>query len=177
LHIPDDQFDRSDTGQLLSRHRDNCSKLRAMVSCLGKAIIDFAPDAKGGWSIREHVIHVADTQARTFVAYRRLVADGDTEVDLGYDDHDDFTRLVKYDSLDLEDSLEVVEILGRVMANHMSQMTDQQMEGSRTNQSQRTITVKRLLWVNVLHLEDHLAQIERNLDLCAEVNGGTVWLL
>jgi hypothetical protein len=177
LHnIPYDQFDRIETGQLLSRHSDNCLKLRVMVSCLSEAIMDFVPDDESGWSIREHIAHLVDTQTRTFVAYRNLFADGNAEVDLRYDEPNSIVRPIECDLKDLTGSVEVVEVLARIMVNHMSQMTDQQLEGSHTNRSEHSITLKGLLSINTLHLEEHLAHIQRNLNLCAELTDYSVWL-
>ncbi len=46
-----------------------------MLDALPMDAIDFVPDLKDAWSIREHLAHLMDVEIKAFIRYRNAVVD------------------------------------------------------------------------------------------------------
>jgi hypothetical protein len=64
---------------------------------------------KDGWSIHEIVIHLADSEANSFVRCRRLIAEPGSPV-LGYDENQ-WAKALKYSEQSTDDALELFKWL------------------------------------------------------------------
>ena len=80
--------------------------LRAAVAGLADAELDRRP-SDGGWTPREVVHHVADSEMTSAIRLRRLIAE-DEPLIVGYDG-DEFARRLHYADRPIEPALAAVE--------------------------------------------------------------------
>ena len=78
-----DYYEITNKEKLLSKFGSDYSRLKGIIDGLNKEVIDFVPDIKDAWSIREHIAHLADVEIRAFVRYRNSIVDKGIELKLG----------------------------------------------------------------------------------------------
>ncbi len=76
-------FEIRNKKNLLAKYGNDWSKLKEMIDTLPQDVIDYVPDIKDAWSIREHVAHLMDVEIRAFIRYRNAVADPGAALNLG----------------------------------------------------------------------------------------------
>ena len=164
-----DYYEIKDRAELLSRYCGDYPRLKGVVSNLDQVVIDFVPDLKDAWSIREHVAHLADVEIRAFVRYRSSIIDNGIELLLGGGNVDQNNRLLRYGSQELGDSLEIIRLLRKITVAHVSLMTDAEMEGYCVRLPEAgMINLKMILSIYTQHMEKHLEYLLRNIALFNE---------
>ena len=84
----------TDRKDLLVRYESDWSRLKQMIDALPMDAIDFVPDLKDAWSIREHLAHLMDVEIRAFIRYRNAVVDCEADLRLGGGDVDTSNTLL-----------------------------------------------------------------------------------
>lgn len=164
-----DYYEIRDRAELLSRYSSDYPKLRGIVSNLGEAVIDFVPRLDNAWSIREHVAHLTDVEVRAFVRYRSSIVDNGLELVLGGGDVDTNNGPLRYSSQRVEDSLEIIRLLRRITIEHVSRMSDDEMEGHRMKHPDLgMINLKMILSIYTQHVDKHIEYLLRNIGLFNE---------
>ncbi len=159
-------FEITDKGDLLARFGNDWLKLKEITDALSPDAIDFVPDIKDAWSIREHLAHLMDVEIRAFIRYRNAVADPGVALSLGGGDVDASNTLFNYASQDVGDSLEVMRLLRNITLKHVSQMTDSEMmRYGIAHPDFGRINLKMILSIYTQHVDKHLEYINRNIEL------------
>ena len=83
-----------DRTQLLDRFRSGVAEIDAALDAITDAELD-QPAPDGGWTARQVVHHLADSEARAFVRLRRLIAEDEAQI-IGYDEPE-YARRLHYD--------------------------------------------------------------------------------
>ncbi|MBA3876487.1 MAG: hypothetical protein C0498_06055 [Anaerolinea sp.] len=83
-----------DRPALLDRYRSGTTDLDDAVAGVTDAELD-RPQASGGWTARQVVHHLADSESMAYVRLRRLIAEDDPVIQ-GYDEPE-WTRRLHYD--------------------------------------------------------------------------------
>src|SRR5688500_1981648 len=83
-----------DRTQLLDRFRSGVAEIDAALDAITDAELD-QPAPDGGWTARQVVHHLADSEARAFVRLRRLIAEDEPQI-IGYDEPE-YARRLHYD--------------------------------------------------------------------------------
>jgi hypothetical protein len=60
--------------ELLDLYAQGPSVLEARVACTPANAIEFRPQYPGAWTIKEHVIHLADSEANNFIRLKSIIA-------------------------------------------------------------------------------------------------------
>lgn len=164
-----DYYEIRDKVELLSRYSGDYPMLKGLLSNLDQSVVDFLPDLKDAWSIREHIAHLADVEIRAFIRYRSSIVDNGVQLALGGGDVDKNNRLLPYASQRVEDSLEIIKLLRRITVEHVSGMSDDEMEGYCIRHPDAgTINLKMILSIYTQHVEKHVEYLLRNITLFTE---------
>jgi hypothetical protein len=164
-----DYYEVRDKMELLSRYSGDYPRLRGILSNLDQAVIDFIPPIDDAWSIREHMAHLADVEVRAFIRYRSSIIDNGLELILGGGDVDKNNGPLRYSSQRVEDSLEIIRLLRRITMDHVSRMSDDEMEGYRIRHPDLgMISLKMILSIYTQHVDKHIEYLLRNIALFNE---------
>jgi len=164
-----DYYEIRDKMELLSRYSGDYPRLRGILSNLDQTVIDFVPPIGDAWSIREHMAHLADVEVRAFIRYRSSIIDNGLELVLGGGDVDKNNGPLRYSSQRAEDSLEIIRLLRRITIEHVSRMSDDEMEGYRIKHPDLgMINLKMILSIYTQHVDKHIEYLLRNIALFNE---------
>ena len=164
-----DYYEIRDKTELLSRYSGDYPRLKGILTNLDQAVIDFVPRLDDAWSIREHMAHLADVEVRAFVRYRSSIIDNGLELALGGGNVDRNNGPLRYSSQRVEDSLEIIRLLRKITIEHVSRMSDDEMDGYRIKHPDLgVINLKMILSIYTLHVDKHIEYLLRNIALFNE---------
>jgi hypothetical protein len=164
-----DYYEIRDKVELLSRYSGDYPRLKGLLSNLDQSVVDFVPDLKDAWSIREHIAHLADVEIRAFIRYRSSIIDNGAALALGGGNVDKNNHLLKYASQRVEDSLEIIRLLRKITIEHVFGMSDDEMEGYSTKRPEAgMINLKMILSIYTQHVDRHIEYVLRNITLFNE---------
>lgn len=119
-----------------------------------------APDK---WSIHEVIIHIADSEANSFVRCRRFIAEPGSGV-YGYDENK-WAKKLDYHSQSIEDSLELFRMLRKASYDLIKTVDDITWETATVNHSENGV-MKFEEWLKIYdeHIPVHIRQMKRNFE-------------
>jgi hypothetical protein len=108
--------------ELIARYREGPAVVEQVTAGLGDEDLDHVP-ADGGWSAREVIHHLADSEMTSAIRLRRLLAE-DSPVIQGYDE-EEYARRLYYDSRPLEPSLAALRATRESTATILDLLSEQ----------------------------------------------------
>ncbi|HVF06002.1 MAG TPA: DinB family protein [Frankiaceae bacterium] len=144
-----------DLTTLLARYRAGYAAVADAVAAAGPDRLDLAP--AGGWTAREVVHHLADSEMTSAVRLRRLLAE-DAPVVAAYDE-EAFARLLHYRDRPVDAALRAIEASRATSAELLDRLVadDWRRAGTHTNTGPYGVTD----WLRTYadHPHDHAAQL------------------
>lgn len=140
---------------LVTTYREGYAAVVAALDAAGPDRLDVAAD--GGWTARQVVHHLADSEMTSAIRLRRLLAE-DTPVIAGYDE-EAFARVLRYDSRPVEASLRALEAARATTAELLDALTEDEWARAGTHSETGPYGVEDWLRVYAAHGHDHAAQI------------------
>ncbi len=151
-------MDTAHRDELISRYREGPAVVEAVVTELHGDELDHAP-ADGGWSAREVIHHLADSEMTSAVRLRKLLAEDAPEIE-GYDE-EEFARRLHYDSRPVGPSLAALRGTRESTATILDRLSEEDWARSGTHTESGPYSVERWLEIYASHAHDHAEQIER----------------
>jgi DinB superfamily len=145
---------------LVAQYEAGPAVLRAAVAGLRDAELDRRP-SDGGWTPREVVHHVADSEMTSAIRLRRLIAEDDPLI-VGYDG-DEFARRLHYAARPIEPALAAVEGARATTAQILRGLDDDEWARSGTHSESGPYGVEPWLEVYAVHCHEHAEQIRAAL--------------
>ncbi len=144
-------------------HQDLIERYKAGAEAVAQAlegIADGELDARAadGWTAREVVHHLADSETTSYVRLRRLLAEEEPLI-AGYDEAE-FARRLHYDR-PIAASLEVFRAVRRASAELLERLTDAEWARAGTHSESGRYDVEEWLRIYAAHAHDHADQIRR----------------
>jgi hypothetical protein len=140
---------------LLDQFRGGYIALEAALANITDAELDHpAPD--GGWTARQVVHHLADSEATAYVRLRRLIAEDDPLIQ-GYDEPE-YARRLHYDR-PIASSLAVLRGVRAASLDLLESLTAAEWQRTGTHAESGAYSVDRWLEIYAAHSHDHAAQI------------------
>lgn len=152
---------REDRADLLRRYVDGPAAVRKAVDGLTDEQLD-APatdDPTNGWTARQIVHHLADSEMTSAIRLRRLLAEDDPAI-AAYDENA-FARRLHYDDRPIDASLDAMAAARATSASILERLTDDQWERAGTHEESGRYAVDDWLRIYAAHGEDHAEQIRR----------------
>ena len=116
----------------------------------------------GGWSARQVIHHVADSEAQSYARLRRLIAEPGTQIQ-GYDEAGwGENETLGYKDLPIAHSLDVFKAVRASSLEIVKRLTPAQLDNSGTHSESGEYTIKTWLETYINHPLEHAAQIRSN---------------
>ena len=115
-----------------------------------------------GWSARQVIHHVADSEAQSYARLRRLIAEPGTQIQ-GYDEASwGENETLGYKDLPIAQSIDVFKAVRASSLEIIKRLTPVQLDNSGTHSESGEYTIKTWLETYISHPLEHAAQIRSN---------------
>ena len=115
--------------------------------------------APGEWTIHEIIIHIADSEANSYIRCRRFLAEPGSAV-LGYD-QEKWTSRLNYHAQDAQDALELFKYLRRMSYVLIKDLPEKTWSNTVIHSEMGEMTMEKWLDVYERHIPEHIAQMQR----------------
>lgn len=146
-----------DRTALLGRYRSAVDDLDDAVAGITDADLDHL-QASGGWTARQVIHHLADSETMAYIRLRRLIAE-DGPVIRGYDEPE-WARRLHYNR-PIETSLAVVAAVRAASLQLLEALTPSEWGRTGTHSESGAYSVDRWLSIYAGHTHDHADQIRK----------------
>jgi hypothetical protein len=144
-------------GALVDRFRTGYADVEDAISGITDAGLDHpAPD--GGWTARQVVHHLADSEAMGYIRLRRLIAEDEPLIQ-GYDEPE-FARRLHYDR-PIGSSLAVLKAVRDASLDLLEALSPSEWDRHGTHTESGPYSVDRWLEINAGHSHEHADQIRQ----------------
>ena len=150
-------MDEMERRALVERYKDGYRVVVAALHGIGDGELDARPSERG-WSPREIVHHLADSEMTSAIRLRRLLAEDRPSIN-GYDE-EEFARRLFYDR-PIEASLEMLRAARRTTAEILDRIDEQAWAREGTHSEMGRYGVETWLEIYAAHAHEHAAQITR----------------
>ena len=148
----------SDTRQaLIDRYRDGYRVVSEALQGITDTELDARP-APGKWTAREIVHHLADSEMRSAIRLRRLLAEDQPAI-IGYD-QEEYARRLHYDR-PIAESLDAFRTARSSTSEILQRMTDAEWARTGTHTESGAYSVMQWLEIYAAHAHGHAEQITR----------------
>jgi hypothetical protein len=141
---------------LIERYKDGPRVVREALANINEAELDARPS--DGWSAREVVHHLADSETTSGIRLRRLLAENAPTIE-GYDEAE-FARWLYYDR-PIQTSLEVLDVVRRASAEILERLAEAEWVRAGRHTESGPYSVEDWLEIYAAHAHDHADQIRR----------------
>ena len=153
-------MDATTRAELLRRYAAGADEVRRAVEHLDDTDLDRAPaDEPGGWTARQVVHHLADSEMTSAVRLRRLLAEDGPEI-TGYDENE-FARCLHYGDRPIGPSLDALAAARSTSLQLLERLTEADWARAGTHTEVGRYSVDDWLRIYALHGHDHAEQIRR----------------
>lgn len=147
--------------EIASQYGASTQEFISLVETLAPSDLDRA-DAEG-WTPRQVIHHLADSEAQSYARLRRLIAEPGTLIQ-GYDEGKWAENpTLAYQDGEIEASIEVFSAVRKSSLQLISRLSEVQLENSCTHSESGEYTVKNWLETYTNHPLEHAAQIKAQL--------------
>jgi hypothetical protein len=150
-------MDRERRDEWIAAYRAGPDLVEEALAGATEAELDTRPEPNG-WTAREVVHHLADTEMRSAVRLRRLIAEDHPEI-AGYDEMD-YARRLYYDR-PIQASLEAFRGACFSSADILDRLTVDQWARTGTHSERGPYGVETWLETHATHAHDHAEQIRQ----------------
>ncbi len=145
---------------LLARYKLGYQEVAATVQGLSEAALDARPPAGDGWTPRQIVHHLADSEMTSALRLRQLLAE-EQPVLASYDE-EAFARRLYYDR-PIAASLDALRAARATSAEILERLSEAEWGRAGTHEESGRYTVETWLEIYAAHSHDHAVQIRAAL--------------
>jgi DinB superfamily len=143
---------------LIERYRTGADEVDAALAGITDDDLDRRPEEADGWTARQVVHHLADSEAMAYTRLRRLVADDDPVIS-GYDEPV-WARRLHYDR-PIEPSVAVLRAVRASSLQLLERMTPGDWARTGVHTESGPYSVEGWLRIYAAHPQEHAEQIRR----------------
>jgi hypothetical protein len=151
-------MDRMTRDALIDRYRAGVDEVKKAVDGLTDDQLDRQP-SDGGWTARQIVHHLADSEMTSAIRLRRLLAE-DKPIIAGYDEAE-FARRLHYDDRPIGASLDALTAARTTSAQILDRLTEDEWARAGTHSESGPYSVTTWLEIYADHAHDHADQLRR----------------
>jgi hypothetical protein len=149
-----------DRSALVQQYASAADDVRAAVAGLTDDDLDRRPaDEADGWTARQIVHHLADSEMTSAIRLRRLLAEDAPEI-AGYDENE-FARRLHYDDRPIGPSLDALDAARATTVQLLERLSEEDWARAGTHTESGRYSVDDWLRIYAAHGRDHAAQIRR----------------
>jgi hypothetical protein len=142
--------------ELIAQYAEGPAQVASALDGITEAELDRRPEP-GGWTAREVVHHLADSETNSYIRLRRLLAEDGPAI-VGYD-QDGWARRLHYDRRPIEASLAVFDAVRAASRELLTAVDDAAFDRAGTHDEHGTYSVDLWLELYAAHAHDHAEQI------------------
>jgi uncharacterized damage-inducible protein DinB len=145
----------------IEKYRQATEEFIVTVSKLSEAELDVAKNQ--GWTARQVIHHVADSEAQSYARLRRLIVEPGTQIQ-GYDEAAwGENKTLGYEELPIQISLDVFKAVRASSLEILKRLSANQLENAGTHSESGEYSIR--TWLNnyINHPKEHSAQIRSGL--------------
>jgi hypothetical protein len=136
-------------------------KFLELITSLSQSELDLS-DAEG-WTPRQVIHHVADSEAQSYARLRRLIAEPGTTIQ-GYDEGKWAANpTLGYSETDVANSIAVFTAVRNSSHQLILRLTEKELDNSGTHSESGEYSIRTWLETYINHPKDHAAQIKEQL--------------
>ncbi|MDE2841892.1 MAG: DinB family protein, partial [Chloroflexota bacterium] len=117
-------------------------------------------DEHGCWSIHEHLVHIADSEANSYIRCRRFIAEPGLEL-MAYDENQ-WASALNYHSMDTEGALELFRVLRRRTWELIRDLPESAWSNTCYHPENGDMTLEDWLDVYERHVAEHVEYMRQN---------------
>lgn len=125
------------------------------------AMWDFR-DEHGCWSIREHLVHIADSEANSYIRCRRFIAEPGQPL-MAYDEND-WASALRYAGQDAANAMDLFRLLRRQTGELIQTLPASAWANVCYHPENGAMTLDDWLLVYEAHIPEHLGFMQENYD-------------
>ncbi len=118
--------------------------------------------AENKWSIHEVIIHLADSEANSYIRCRRFIAESGKNV-MAYDENV-WAQKLKYHEQNTEDALRLFKFLRKMSYDLIKNLPEKTWNNLIDHPENGLMTFEQWLEIYENHTHVHIAQMQRNYD-------------
>jgi hypothetical protein len=146
--------------RLIELYAGGYEELKTYVDGLPAEALDFKPGPEK-WSIREILVHMADSEANSYVRGKKIIVESGSEITT-YDQHA-WSEKLSYHTMDHKDALELFRLLRKNMVPALKQLPEAAWHNFIMHPESGKITLLDWIQLYIDHVENHIQQMNRNL--------------
>ena len=143
--------------QRIERYGEAHQELVSALERLPLEMWDFRP-APDQWTIHEIIVHIADSEANSYVRCRRFLAEPGSSI-LGYEESK-WARELNYHSQSTDDALELFRWLRRTSYTLIRDLPESAWSNTTIHSESGLMTLDDWLSVYASHIPDHIEQMQ-----------------
>lgn len=147
---------REERNELVKSYGASYEKVKAAVALFPKEMWQWKPSSTQ-WSIQENLVHLADSEANSYIRCRRLIAEPGSKV-LGYD-QDIWATQLKYHEQNAADALNLFGMMRQMTYQLLKNLPEEVWENT-VDHSERGI-MPFTEWLRVYENHTHIGQMRR----------------
>jgi hypothetical protein len=144
----------------LIEYKNNFKELFDLLTLLNETQINYKP-AENKWSIHEIITHLADVEIQSHVRIRTILANKDSR--MIYYDQMDWSVILDYKKIDLNESLEIIKLIRSSNYNLLSRIPAEYFDKKGIHSTKGEMTLEFFVSSCIQHVYKHINQIKRNL--------------
>ena len=117
-------------------------------------------DEHGCWSIHEHIVHITDSEANSYIRCRRLVAEPGKEL-MAYDENT-WASTLDYHAVDTEGTVELFRVLRRQSYGLVKDLPEAVWSNACYHPENGNMTLDDWLDVYERHVAEHVSYMQEN---------------
>ena len=119
-------------------------------------------DSHGCWSIHEHIIHIADSEANSYIRCRRFIAEPGESL-MAYNENQ-WASSLDYHNQSTEDTLELFKWLRQKSYTLIQSLPEQSWTNSAYHPENGNMTLEDWLDIYNKHIPEHIQYMQENYD-------------
>lgn len=151
-----------DRDTLIRQYAAGPDEVRAAVAGLTDAELDLTPPAEvdpDGWTARQIVHHLADSEMTSAIRLRRLLTETDPVIQ-GYDENE-FARRLHYDTRPIAASLDALRAARATSTELLERLSEDDWRRAGSHSDSGSYSVEDWLTIYAAHAHEHAEQIAR----------------
>ena len=151
--------------ELIAQYKDGYNQVAGALAGIAPVELDY-PAVPGKWTCREIVHHLADSEMRSAIRLRRLLAEDNPQI-IGYD-QEEYARKLHYRTRPIEPSLLALQAARESTSQLLDSMTEADWQRKGTHTESGEYSPEAWLRIYASHAHNHADQIRRNRKLFRE---------
>lgn len=166
MEIPVVPMDKAERERLIESYGQVYNKIMESIAEYPREMWQWRPPF-GKWTIHENLVHLADSEANSYIRCRRLIAEPGSPV-LGYD-QEIWTKNLHYHQQDVDDALELFRILRKKSYDLIKNLPDEIWQHTVEHSENGTMTFED--WLRVYENHTHIGSMRRVYEVWKRVVG------